>query len=416
MSKNAVEKTVSAIVPKYLTKFQCIGADCEDNCCTGWAVAIDKVTYKKYQAIKDPALAQGFQRYLKKNPAATGDAQYGHIALIPESKACPFLEDKLCAIQKTCGAGFLSNTCTAYPRMTFALAGQVEQVLKLSCPEAARQALLDPQAFDFVEVEQKVRWESVEQFHGVTGLPLALANEIRIFCIQLVRTEGLLLWQRLAVLGVFCEALDGLLKQGAGEQAGQLVNDFIALVESGQVVEALAGLPESHEMQSQFFALIWQLRNHGAGTASQEEIQAKVAAGLRPDVEAVGEDEAKFEALLAANYQRGLVRLNGALQATPWLLEHFILNEIIEIFPFNRNTVLESYLQLIARFGLLRMMLAGVCNQSGEAVPDVALLVKTIQTFCRRFEHDNEFNQLVSNLLVNYADGRLDNVVVFLRA
>ena len=64
------------------------------------------------------------------------------------------------------------------------------------------------------------------------------------------------------------------------------------------------------------------------------------------------------------------------MEAAPWLLEHFILNEIIEIFPFHRPSVLESYLQLIARFGLLRMMLAGVCNQPG-AVPEPALLVKT---------------------------------------
>ena len=413
MSKNAVEKTVSAIVPKYLTEFRCIGADCEDNCCTGWSVTLDKATYKKYQAIQAPALVQIVEHYLSRNKTSTAsDVSYAQIALLPESNACPFLEEKLCAIQKSCGASYLSNTCTAYPRITFALAGQVEQVLKLSCPEAARKALLDPTAFDFVETPVSVRPDSIERFSAVPGLSLAMANEIRIFCIQLVRTQGLALWQRLAVLGVFCEALHGLLQAGEGEQAARLVSDFVALVESGQVVDALAELPENHEMQSQFFALIWQLRNHGAGSASQEDIQTRVADGLRPSAEV---DEAAFEAVLAANYQQGLARLDTAMEAAPWLLEHFILNEIIEIFPFHRPSVLESYLQLIARFGLLRMMLAGVCNQPG-AVPEPALLVKTVQAFCRRFEHDNEFNGLVNNLLVNYANGRLDNVVGFLRA
>lgn len=34
--------------PTYLDKFKCIGIKCEDNCCQGWSIDIDKKTYKKY--------------------------------------------------------------------------------------------------------------------------------------------------------------------------------------------------------------------------------------------------------------------------------------------------------------------------------------------------------------------------------
>ena len=36
------------LVPQYVRKFACIGGACEDTCCQGWRVPIDKETYKKY--------------------------------------------------------------------------------------------------------------------------------------------------------------------------------------------------------------------------------------------------------------------------------------------------------------------------------------------------------------------------------
>jgi len=36
----------------YYDKFECIRSDCEDSCCSGWQVAIDKNTYRKYKKLK----------------------------------------------------------------------------------------------------------------------------------------------------------------------------------------------------------------------------------------------------------------------------------------------------------------------------------------------------------------------------
>ena len=40
------------IIPKYMTQFKCIGGACEDNCCIGWDVDIDKNTYLKYKNVR----------------------------------------------------------------------------------------------------------------------------------------------------------------------------------------------------------------------------------------------------------------------------------------------------------------------------------------------------------------------------
>lgn len=39
------------LIPKYYNDFACIGAKCEDTCCAGWKVSVDKATFHKYRNI-----------------------------------------------------------------------------------------------------------------------------------------------------------------------------------------------------------------------------------------------------------------------------------------------------------------------------------------------------------------------------
>ncbi len=38
-------KNVKMRYPIYLKEFKCIGGECEDSCCIGWDVDIDKFTF-----------------------------------------------------------------------------------------------------------------------------------------------------------------------------------------------------------------------------------------------------------------------------------------------------------------------------------------------------------------------------------
>ncbi len=44
----------TALVPRYMHQFSCIGSECEDTCCTTWDVYVDKKGYMKLQTIDDP--------------------------------------------------------------------------------------------------------------------------------------------------------------------------------------------------------------------------------------------------------------------------------------------------------------------------------------------------------------------------
>ena len=38
-------KNIKKIYPRYFEEFKCIGGKCEDSCCIGWNIDIDKITF-----------------------------------------------------------------------------------------------------------------------------------------------------------------------------------------------------------------------------------------------------------------------------------------------------------------------------------------------------------------------------------
>ena len=57
------------------------------------------------------------------------------------------------------------------------------------------------------------------------GLTTAAMNDVRIFCLQLMRTADLALWKRLAILGVFCERLNAMLADAQHAAVPGLLDD-----------------------------------------------------------------------------------------------------------------------------------------------------------------------------------------------
>lgn len=405
------KRALTALVPQYVSRFGCIGPDCEDNCCTGWRVNLDKKTFNAYRQVKSPVLAERMLHQVKRQRSQASDANYARIELDSASRECPFLEQRLCAVQRDLGEDYLSDTCATYPRASRDFGGQIEQSLTLSCPEAARQALLQPDAFDFVEAPLQVRSTMIDSVKPKFGLSLPAMNEVRVFCLQLLRTEGLELWQKLAVLGVFCERLTATLKQAGHAGIPALLQDFVAMVEEGLVLDALRELQPNHEIQAKVFALLWQGKAFGAQSPVQQAVQDAVARGLGADVETgqVGAEQ------LVERYRSGLSRLPDALQSSPHLIEHYLLNEIFRnLFPFQGVTPYEDYQQLISRFGLLRLMLVARCNADVE-LPSAQELSQTVQVFCRRFQHDTQWAGQINTALKNSGWDALEKVYGFLR-
>lgn len=400
--------TATALLPRYVTRFACIGDRCEDNCCSGWLVTLDKKTFKAYRNSTHPELKPVFVKHVKRSRSNESEQNYGKMALDPATLSCPAMSGGLCGVQKNLGEGHLSDTCFTYPRFTRRFAGQLEQGLTLSCPEAARQALLHADAFDFVEGPVVLRKSSatpspVDEHTGAI-------NDARIFCMQLMRTRSLALWERLAILGVFCETLAARMAERGYGAIPAVLAEFGALLEQGSLSAALRDLQPNHDAQAMVFSTLLAERGFGVSSAMQAEFVNEIGRRLGADVHGqVGAD-----ALVAA-YRRGLERLELALRDAPYLLEHYVLNEMFrDLFPFQSAKPFDAYLQLIARFGLLRLLLAARCNTKGD-LPDTGVLVNTVHLFCRRFQHQPDFAARVNNALHASGWSSLDKLYGFLR-
>ncbi|WP_157264445.1 flagellin lysine-N-methylase [Azohydromonas aeria] len=413
MSELHPERTIQALRPRYVSRFSCIGAECEDSCCKDWVITVDRTTLDAWQQLEDAGLRHRLAAHLQQRTAPAGEASPASIRLHPDTQACPLLENHLCCVQKSLGATYLSNTCHAYPRVSRLFAGQHEQALTLSCPEAARQALLAADAFEFVEEPATLRTEVLEQPGARHGLPVELMSEIRIYCIQLMQTQGLELWQKLAVLGGFCEALSCSLAQGGQADVPALLKSYVLIVENGLVGEALGQLQPDHAVQARTSWLLWQ-------NTVQDRVPAAQRASFHFVLQGLGAGQATADIgpqQLIEHYGRGIGRLDQAMAAAaPGLLQHYVLNELFrELFPFNGASPYQHYLVLIFRFTLLRLVLAARCN-AGEELPDGKALARAVQLFCRHFQHDGIFTQQMGQVLANHGWNRLENVYRLLRA
>ena len=144
----------------FYSAFRCIGDACEDTCCHGWGISVDKATYTRYQEVTDIELHPKLQQLVTiKN--TNSDSAYAAIQL--DGDRCPFLDEGLCIIQKRLGEDYLCHTCATYPRIQNSVEGHIENSLELSCPEAARLTLKDERPLDFGQ-----------PLSGVRGLVLSL--------------------------------------------------------------------------------------------------------------------------------------------------------------------------------------------------------------------------------------------------
>ncbi|MCB1775065.1 MAG: flagellin lysine-N-methylase [Gammaproteobacteria bacterium] len=139
----------------YLAGFRCIGAECPDSCCVGWRVTVDEASYKRLlkAARKAPAsLGSRIKSGMRRQRSNPTPVNFAKIRLAGDRR-CVFLDaDDLCRIHKDFGQDYLSETCTFYPRVLVRSGGQLIMGSTLSCPEAARLCLVEPDATEPVEI------------------------------------------------------------------------------------------------------------------------------------------------------------------------------------------------------------------------------------------------------------------------
>lgn len=116
-------------IPDYYHEFCCTADQCEDTCCAGWQIVVDKQSLNKYKKVRGPFL----KRILS-------GVDFRHQTFRHKGeKRCAFLnENNLCDMYVALGKKSLCKTCRLYPRHIEEFQNVREITLSLSCPEVAR--------------------------------------------------------------------------------------------------------------------------------------------------------------------------------------------------------------------------------------------------------------------------------------
>ncbi len=155
-------------IPDYYKEFTCLADACEDTCCAGWQIVVDRKSLKKYK--DEPG---DYRKILKKavdfkNETFRQNAE----------KRCAFLNDNnLCEMYLNLGPDSLCKTCRRYPRHVEEFENVREITLSVSCPEVARLLLSKKEPVTFLSREREGE-EEYEDFDPFLYSQLVEAREV----------------------------------------------------------------------------------------------------------------------------------------------------------------------------------------------------------------------------------------------
>lgn len=394
--EETMKTKVKKLVPRYMSQFSCTGSECEDTCCAGWHVTIDRKTYKKYQKISIPSLKKEVERSILRNKVDPSDTNYAYIKM-DHNIACPFMDgDKLCSIQKNLGENMLSTTCTQYPRTNNLVHGVIETSATASCPEIARIALLNPGGIEFDEVEEESDLHLMSKVVSKDSLnPLdGLFWNIRIFTISLLQNRAYDLADRMILLGLFCDEVDVHIQHKNTSAILSTIESFQKGIETRQYDQELN--VKTINIVSQIKLLIEIFLMHSGDNMANRFLEC-----LADFDEGLGMTENKdvtMEEIAIQYNQLYETKYKPYMEEKEYILENYLVNIVFSsTFPRWDKPLFDSYTDLVSRYSLIKTLLIGVSGAYRELVD--SLTIKVIQTFSRKIDHNKVYLQKMTQTL-----------------
>ncbi len=399
--------------PRYFEEFHCIGSDCEETCCSGWRVHVDKTTYSKYQGCSAPVLGPALRSLVTINEKATSDDDYAKIEL-SGGVTCPFLGEGLCTIQQQMGEDWLSNTCASYPRVTNRVEDVLQRSLDLACPEAARMVLMNPEPIEFREEadgEGAIRPANYPSL-DVSSLrgsrePYRAFRAVRRQVMALLQNRAYPMWKRLLALGCLCDRLDEIARSGWRADSMEAIADFVLKLEHGGLEAAVAKCPAQPALQLEVVVeLILERIKSDATPRTFLGYYRDFMNGIQWTAQSTMEEIAGRYAAAGSSYYVPFMAAHGHL------MEHYMVNYAHRtLFPFgipdsNRRLLHEGmpspicaqYMLMAAYFAVTQAVMTGMMGLHGEAF-EVAHAVRLIQSCTKTFEHSLTYPGQVMGML-----------------
>ncbi len=381
------------LIPQYLSKFSCLGSACEDTCCNGFEVNIpvDRASFLKYQGVKDPDLKRLFKKCVVKSPGQKSQIRYAEIKSGPD-RLCPFLTGQgLCRIQLTMGEDYLPDVCFTYPRAANIVNGVTEVSAAMSCPEAARLALLNPGGIEFDEVPDLPR----RRYYVVKRLETAAREtrgeleyfwDLRVFTIRLLQNRDYDLADRLIILGMFCRKAQDSAVEGASHNVPEIIGYYNNLINEGTIRKSLGEISPRPAIQLELLKELMDRRfAGGAGASRLKDIYARSLEGIRYSKGAAPEEITGAYRDAHKNYYAPF------MEKHQYIFENYLVNHVfMNLFPFSGyGGLFDEYIIMAVHYSMIKMLLIGLGGYYRGI--DTNLAVETVQAYARTIEHSGQY-------------------------
>ncbi|MFB4323245.1 flagellin lysine-N-methylase [Priestia sp. BR_2] len=410
-----MEKIV--LTPRYMNSFVCIGSECEDNCCSaGWQISIDKKTYLKYKNIKHSELRKEIKDSVKRNKnEVTSDSKYAFLKM-NENKHCSLLnENKMCAVHLKLGEDMLSPVCATFPRIQNQIDNQFELSATLSCPEAARLALLNPDGIDF----EKKDYEPNKNWSTKINLKTQNINngnmkfhEVREFAIDIVQSRLLSLSDRLIFLGLFMNKLQEILDRKSYHEINDLIQEYQIKLSTEQYLNSIQLIHDNISLQIETtIGLVKARKKSDISSVKYLECLEDLMNGLNIRDENHMDNQKVVDVYLF-NYKNYYAPFIAGYE---YILENYVVNYMFEsMFPnMAVGDPFKDYIKLASLFAMLKLHFVGISGEYKGLSQDLA--VKIIYTFVRAFEHNLSYKNGMMELIEENGFNTLAHIVSLLK-
>lgn len=404
------------LVPQYMRKFVCIGSECEDTCCKGWQVNVDKATYKKYKKVTDPTLKPLLEENIKRIRSNSSEESYAKI-LLDKEKGCPMLtQEGLCGIQLALGEQYLSNVCLTYPRITNQVNGILEKSATTSCPEITRLALLNPQGIEFDEIEEDVETRNIISKNINTNMDnqhlVHYFWDLRIFTIQVIQNRNFSLNDRLIMLGMFYKKVQEYVEAKNTNQIPELIDSYNKLIAEGAFTESFAKLPARVDVQ---LHILKQLIDFRLTSSAVNSIRYKEC--FEDFLQGIHYQPGDTLEVVTEHYQKAYKEhYEPFMHKHEYVMENYLVNYVFKnAFPLGKDkNAFEEFVMLVLHYGLIKMHLIGM---TGYYKQEFSLdhVVKLIQSFARTVEHNPVYLNQIFDLLKENGYTSMAYMAVFIK-
>lgn len=371
--------------PFYFDNFKCIGSKCINTCCKEWSIDIDKKSFVKYKNIKGE-FGKELNKNIKRNRRNATDLNYGRMNL-DDKKQCSMLDNNgLCKIFKELGEGGLCNTCKMYPRKIRKFGDVIERNLSISCPEIAKNIVINDKAFSFKLEEgtlnelDKVYLKKYENIKYNNEFYEYLWNG-RNLLIEIAQFKEIPLWKRLIFIKIVQEKIQKEINNNNFNDFIQFYDSMRKFVCSEEVITSLDKINGNADIKMKFIQTLLHVKyEYGGYRDSFNEFINKFNVFVSGD-----ENNTALEKIISLED-----RFNKYFKEKEYILENYLVYILYDKFTevLYSNNLDYIILNCILNYSIVKVLLISTWYSSDYNLNDKDI-IEVLYSFAREFEHTN---------------------------